>query len=148
MLALRRWDPTANAAENFELPRAGMYYARQTTTALRQGRVIEVIRPVSVTLHETLHDPPCRVVLRQRWRIYAADDGTQLRLALRYELNQAATLRSLHWRRRLRTHCDKMLSYVDANLERARLRTAAEAESGASAQAAQLGAGRPPRNRR
>ena len=120
MLALRRWDPAANVAEEFELPRAGTRYTRQTDTALREGRVIEVIRPVSVSLRETLHDPPCRVQLRQRWRIDALDSGTLLRLVLRYELNQPAALRSPHWRHRLRVHCEKMLGFVDANLARVR----------------------------
>jgi hypothetical protein len=119
MLALRRWDPTANATEAFEFPRAGRRYSRQTDTALREGRVVEIIRPVSLTLHETLHDPPCRVRLRQRWRIDAVEAGTLLRLALRYELNQPASLRSQHWRRRLRLHSEKMLGFVDINLRRA-----------------------------
>jgi hypothetical protein len=149
MLALRRWDPAANAAEELEVPRPGTHYARQTSTALREGKVIEVIRPVSVTLHETLHDSPCRVRLRQRWRIDAVDAGTLLRLELRYQLNQAAMMRSLHWRQRLRRHCEKMLGFVRRNLERAQSKAEQELAAGRSATTAvYTEATRPLRKRR
>jgi len=126
MLALRRWDSTANATDEFELPNPGRKYRRQTPTALREGRVVEVIRPVSVTLHETLCDAPCRVRLRQRWRIDSVKTGTLLRLELLYELNQPASLRRVHWRRRRRIHCEKMLRFVGRNLERAQARSTTE----------------------
>ena len=81
MLALRRWDPGIAAFGELSLPRAGCRYARQTPTALREGRVVEIIRPVSVTLVETLHDPPCRVALRHRWRVHPVEPSTLLRLS-------------------------------------------------------------------
>lgn len=117
MLALRRWDPGVAAFGDVALPPAGCCYSRQTTTALREGRVVEVIRPVSVTLVETLHDPPCRVMLRQRWRVHPVEAATLLTLELDYRLNQAATLRKLHWRRRLERHGRRMLDFVARNLD-------------------------------
>jgi hypothetical protein len=117
MLALRRWDPGVTAFGDIALPRAGCRYARQTTTALREGRVVEIIRPVSVTLVETLHDPPCRVELRHRWRVHPVDTATLLALELDFRLNQAASLRQLHWRGRLERHGRRMLEFVARNLD-------------------------------
>jgi hypothetical protein len=117
MLALRRWDPTANVSTELVLPSAGCRYERQTDTALRRGRVLEILRPVSVTLQETLYDAPCRVRLKHRWRIHLLEDGSLLRLDLHFEVNQAAALRGLHWHRQLTTHCRKMFSFVQRNLD-------------------------------
>lgn len=117
MLALRRWDPGTRLSEEIRLPRAGCRYVRQTTTALREGKVVDVIRPVAITLHETLHDPPCRVRLRLRWRIHTVAGRSLLTLDLEYRLNQAATLRQVHWRRRLDRHCTRMFHFVAANLD-------------------------------
>jgi hypothetical protein len=117
MLALRRWDPGVTAFGDLALPRPGCRYTRQTATALREGRVVEIIRPVSVTLVETLHDPPCRVMLRQRWRLHPVEAATLLTVELDYRLNQAATLRRLHWRRRLERHGRRMLDFVGLNLD-------------------------------
>lgn len=116
MLALRRWDPAVRTTAELVLPKAGTRYARQTTTAFREGRVVEVIRPVSVTLQETLNDPPCHVSLKQRWRIDTVSGQTVLRLVLEYRLNQAATFRQPHWRRRLSLHSRKMLELVGREL--------------------------------
>lgn len=117
MLAFRRWGAAANACGLDALPKPGCRYERQTTTALRRGRVLEVIRPVSVTLYETLDDPPCRVRLELRWRIHAIDTGTLLRLDLQYRLNHAATIRQRHWKRRLSRHCGRMFDFVRRNLD-------------------------------
>jgi len=115
-LALRRWDPAVATTTELAVPKAGTRYARQTTTAFRTGRVVEVIRPVSVTLHETLSDPPCHVSLKQRWRIDTVSGCTLLRLIIEYRLNQAATFRQLHWRKRLSLHSRKMLELVAREL--------------------------------
>ena len=118
MLALRRWDPGVHTLAELTLPRPGSRYVRQTTTALREGRVIEIIRPVAVSLLETLHDPPCRVTLRQRWRIHVVSGRSLLQLNLQYRLNHAAGLRRLHWRQQLDRHCMRMLGHVAEQVRR------------------------------
>jgi len=100
-------------------PKVGCRYARQRKSVLRRGRVLEIIRPVSLTLYETLHDPPCRVRLQLRWRLYSMEAGSLLHLALRYELNGAASLRQGHWHARLQAHCARMLEGVAADLAHA-----------------------------
>jgi hypothetical protein len=124
MLAVRRWGGAVTGDDELPLPRPGSRYVRQTTTSLRKGRVLEVIRPVSVTLYETLEDPPCRVRLQLRWRIHTVDDGTLLRLDLGFRVNHAAALRLWHWHRQLERHCEKMLALVHQNLERSDCRAA------------------------
>lgn len=127
-LALRRWGTTAGAVLD-EPPRRGCRYTNQTSTALRSGRVLEVIRPVSITLYETLDDPPCRVRLEQRWRLHPTDDGSLLRLDLRFRLNHAATLMGTHWDRRLARHCERMFEFVRRNLDWQQTRAAANSNS-------------------
>ena len=119
MLALRRWDPGAGAFRDLQLPVRGREYSHSTESLQRRGRIVEIIRPVSVTLVETLVDPPCRVVLRQRWRLHSINAGTLLRLDLEYRLNRAARLRPLHWKTQLRRHTGRMLEYVQSNLDAA-----------------------------
>ena len=115
VLAKRRWgelgDPEAQ-------PKVGCRYARQSKSVLRRGRVLEVIRPVTFTLYETLYDPPCRVRLQLRWRIHPLDEGSLLHLVLGYQLNGAAALRQRHWNDRLHAHCLRMLKFVGAELAR------------------------------
>ena len=67
---------------------------QQRGKVLRRGKVLAVLRPVSITLQETLLDPPCCVTLRLHWRLEPTDDGACVLLDARYSLNGAATLRS------------------------------------------------------
>src|SRR5690606_18157621 len=64
-----RWDTQALAERGVPVPSAGCAYARARGTVLRRGRVVEVLRPVGLTLQESLLDPPCCVRLRLRWRL-------------------------------------------------------------------------------
>ena len=41
----------------------------------RRGKVLECLRPVSMTLQETLFDPPCCVNLRLHWRLEPLELG-------------------------------------------------------------------------
>ena len=120
MLAARRWGTGVGDANELVLPRPGCRYVRQTRTSLRKGRVLEIIRPVSVTLYETLEDPPCRVRLQLRWRIHTVAEGTLLRLDLGFRVNHAAALRLWHWHSQLQRHCEKMLALVHGSLEQSR----------------------------
>src|SRR5690606_20974403 len=79
-------------------------------TVLRRGRVVEVLRPVGLTLQESLLDPPCCVRLRLRWRLEPLEEGSLARLDARYTLNGAATLRARHWRARIEQHCERLLA--------------------------------------
>lgn len=118
VLARHRWG-TGEPGEEQCQPRIGCRYERQSRSVLRRGRVLEIIRPVSLTLYETLHDPPCRVRLQLRWRLHPLESGSLLRLVLRYQLNGAATLRQRHWHGRLHAHCERMLGFVAAELKNA-----------------------------
>jgi hypothetical protein len=120
ILGKHRWAMTGGLGDADALPRAGCRYARNRKSVLRQGRVLEVIRPVSFTLHETLYDPPCRVRLQLRFRIHALARESMLHLVLSYQLNGAASMRSRHWHGRLHEHCARMLRFVAAELARSR----------------------------
>jgi hypothetical protein len=117
VLGKHRWGVTGRIEETNPLPKVGCRYARTRKSVLRRGRVLEVIRPVSLTLYETLYDPPCRVRLQLRWRVHSARDESLLHLVLSYQLNGAATLRGRHWDERLREHCERMLRFVAVELE-------------------------------
>jgi hypothetical protein len=116
VMAKHRWGGAVAPGEDPPVAKVGCRYERQSRSVLRRGRVLEVIRPVSLTLYETLHDPPCRVRLQLRWRIHPVDSASLLRLSLRYQLNGAATLRQRHWNARLHAHCERMLAFVAADL--------------------------------
>ena len=118
VLGKHRWAVTGHGDEADALPKAGCRYARTRKSVLRRGRVLEIIRPVSLTLYETLYDPPCRVRLQLRWRIHSLDTGSLLHLVLSYQLNGAAALRARHWHGRLHEHCARMLKFVAAELAR------------------------------
>jgi hypothetical protein len=120
VLGKHRWGVTGQADEPGAIPKVGCRYARNRKSVLRRGRVLEVIRPVSLTLYETLYDPPCRVRLQLRWRVHSLDTESLLHLALSYQLNGAAALRSRHWHRRLHEHCARMLHFVATDLARSR----------------------------
>jgi hypothetical protein len=85
---------------------------------LRIGRIVEVTRPVGITLKEALNDSRCRVVLTFRWRIDPVVDGSSLRLNASYRLNHAAILRRRHWDGRLERHFRNQFAFVAINLDR------------------------------
>lgn len=114
-LAFRRW-PTASELDRGFLPPPGYCYRYQAGPVLRVGRVVEVIRPVAVTLKEILHDPPCRVSLTMRWRIDPAPDGSIVRLRAEYRLNHASVLRGRHWDQRLSAYLRRQLTFLTRNL--------------------------------
>ena len=112
-LAFRRWQSLPEWAF---LPPAGCRYEYKAGSVLRSGRVVEIIRPVGLTLKEILHDPPCRVVLTMRWRIEPVASGCVVRLAAEYRLNHAAMLRNRHWDRRLTAYFQRQFAFLDRNL--------------------------------
>lgn len=115
VVAKGRWGGAAIVSGTM-LPRAGCQYAAQRGKVLRRGKVLECLRPVSITLKETLLDPPCCVQLRLHWRIEPFDTGSLLLLEARYSLNGAATLRRRHWYERIHGHCSRMLAAVQRRL--------------------------------
>jgi len=115
-LGRHRWAEGARHETHQLVPRMGCRYMNQRGSVLRRGRVLECLRPVSLTFYETLFDPPCRVRLKFRWRLDATDAGCRLRLEVQYELNRAATLRSRHWYRQIHAHCGRMLGFVGRRL--------------------------------
>jgi hypothetical protein len=93
-------------------PRVGCQYAQQRGKVFRRGKVLGCQRPVSMTLQETLLDPPCCVKLRLHWRVEPLENGSCVLLDARYSLNGAASLRRKHWHERLHGHCTRMLANV------------------------------------
>jgi hypothetical protein len=98
------------------IPHAGCRYEQQRGKVLRRGKVLALSRPVSITLQETLLDPPCCVSLRLHWRIEPTDDGACVLLDARYSLNGAAALRGRHWYERIHGHCARMLGALEARV--------------------------------
>jgi hypothetical protein len=98
------------------LPATGCQYAQQRGNVLRRGMVLACLRPVSITLQETLLDPPCCVRLRLHWRLEPTDLGACVLLDARYSLNGAATLRRGHWDERIRGHCSRMLDALNSSV--------------------------------
>jgi hypothetical protein len=96
-----------------------MCYRYQTGSVRRVGRVVEVVRPVALTLKEVLHDPPCRVSLTMRWRIEPSASGCRVRLAASYRLDRAAILRRRHWDERLRLNFRNQFTFLAINLRQA-----------------------------
>jgi hypothetical protein len=84
----------------------------------RAGRIVEIVRPVALTLKEVLHDPPCRVSLTLRWRVEPLASGCTVRLGASYCLNHAAVLRRRHWDERLRLNFRNQFTFLAINLER------------------------------
>ena len=68
VVARGRWG-AARIVLDAPQPRPGCEYAQQRRTVLRRGKVLECLRPVKLTLEETLLDRPCRVQLRLTWRL-------------------------------------------------------------------------------
>lgn len=116
VVAHGRWAGRLALESSETVPRAGLRYQQQRGPVLRRGRVIECVAPVSITLHETLLDPPCCVRLRLRWRTEPIDDGSFLRLDASFDLNGAAALRRRHWNGRIHGHCERMLAALQARL--------------------------------
>jgi hypothetical protein len=108
VVARGRWDRQAVLGPP-DRPPAGLRYVQQRGSVLRTGRVVECIRPVSITLHELLDDSPCRVELKLRWRLEPIESGSRLRLIASYALKGAAPLRRQHWDTRIRAHCGRMI---------------------------------------
>lgn len=115
-LGRHRWAEGARRDAHELAPRVGCRYVNRRGSVLRRGRVLECLRPVSLTCYETLFDPPCRVRLKLRWRLDQIAAGSRLRLELSYELNGAATLRGRHWSRQIDAHCGRMLGFVSRQL--------------------------------
>jgi hypothetical protein len=103
-----RWG-SAQLVLDAPQPRAGCIYAQQRGAVFRRGKVLACLRPVSMTLQETLFDPPCCVKLRLHWRLEPLDTGACVILEARYTLNGAAVLRRKHWHEKIHGHCTRML---------------------------------------
>ena len=101
------------------LPPSGCVYEQQRGKVLRRGKVLACLRPVSITLQETLLDPPCCVKLRLHWRLEPTDDGACVLLDARYSLNGAAVLRRRHWYERIHGHCARMLNALESHVPQA-----------------------------
>jgi hypothetical protein len=115
VLAKGRWDKDFALEAERPLPRPGQRYEQRRPTVLRRGRVVECIPPVSITLAETLFDPPCRVQLRLRCRIEPVEVVSLLRVDASFDFEGAASLRRRHWNGRIHAYCTRLL----ANLETA-----------------------------
>lgn len=112
VVAKGRWGGAALVLGTAQ-PHPGCQYAQQRGKVLRRGKVLACLRPVSITLQETLLDPPCCVTLRLHWRLEPVDTGSCVLLDARYSLNGAATLRRRHWHERIHGHCARMLSALE-----------------------------------
>jgi hypothetical protein len=115
-LSFRRWGSTDVLLQP-ALPGPGHPYRHHAGKALRVGRIVDVTRPVGLTLKEILHDPPCRVMLTLRWRIDPVQTGSAVRLNASYRLNHAAMLRARHWDRRLRQNFSLQFRFIARNLD-------------------------------
>lgn len=92
---------------------------------------MECSPPISLTLHETLSDPPCRVGLRLRWRLEPVESGSLVVLDARYHLNGPAYLNRRHWKKRINAHCGKLLAALEGGLADT-VQTVAQGEAGVS----------------
>ena len=116
MLAKSRWASDRRLAGPDSLPLVGHTYVQRHGAVIRRGRVVECLRPVALTLYESLFDPPCRVRLRLRWRLEPLDTGSLVLLDARFELNGPAYLNRRHWRTEIHAHCGKLLKALAARL--------------------------------
>lgn len=120
VLARRRWAAEPWFDVDDPRPPVGGRYVYRSGALLRRGRVVECLKPVLLTLYESLIDSPCRVRLRLRWRLEPLDGGTSVLLDARYELNGPAYLNRRHWREQIHGHCGRLLTAVQARLVDAR----------------------------
>jgi hypothetical protein len=118
VVAKGRWGGNAFALGT-ALPASGCHYEQQRGKVLRRGKVLACLRPVSITLQETLLDPPCCVKLRLHWRLEPLESGACVLLDARYSLNGAAALRRRHWYERIHGHCARMLGALEARVAQA-----------------------------
>lgn len=112
VVARGRWG-AARIVLDAPQPRPGCEYAQQRRTVLRRGKVLECLRPVKLTLDETLLDRPCRVQLRLKWRLEPLETSSCVLLEASYTLNGAAALRRRHWDVRIHGHCLRMLGSLE-----------------------------------
>ena len=119
VVARGRWG-AAQIVLNMHAPRPGCEYAQQRRTVFRRGKVLECLRPVKLTLEETLLDRPCRVKLRLQWRLEPLESGSCVLLDAKYSLNGAAILRRRHWYERIHGHCGRMLGALGPQIAAAR----------------------------
>ena len=112
-LAFRRWPNPIDAAN--PAPATGSRYRFRFGSVLREGRVVEVIKPVAITLKEVLYDSPCRVALTMRWRLEPLGSGCTISLRAEYRLNHAAFIRARHWEHRLRAHLGNQFRFLERN---------------------------------
>ena len=117
MLAKSRWGSDQWLEDSDGLPRLGQTYVQRRGSVIRRGRVVECLRPVIVTLYESLFDPPCRVRLRLRWRLEPLETGSLVLLDASYELNGPAYFNRRHWRGEIHSHCGKLLKALAARLK-------------------------------
>src|SRR5262245_65694425 len=96
VVARGRWGGGAIVAGT-PPPRAGCQYAQHRGKVLRRGKVLECLRPVSLTVQGTLLDPPCCVKLRLHWRSEPLEVGSCVWLDARFTLNGAAALLRRTW---------------------------------------------------
>ena len=118
VVAKGRWGGAAvllGAAQ----PQPGCQYVQQRGKVQRRGHVVACSRPVSITLKETLLDPPCCVQMRLHWRLEPTDAGANVVLDARYSLNGAAALRRRHWHERIHGHCARMLGALESCIAQA-----------------------------
>jgi hypothetical protein len=115
-LAKRRWAQEPPLEPATPVPKVGCRYASRRNGVLRRGRVMECLRPVVLTLYESLVDSPCCVRLQLRWRVEPVGGRSSLRLHVRYQLNAAAALRRRHWARQIEAHCQRLLTRTRAQL--------------------------------
>lgn len=116
MLTTSRWASGDWLAEPGGLPHIGQLYVQRRGSVIRRGRVVECLRPVVLTLYESLFDPPCRVWLRLRWRLEPLDSGSLVLLDAGYELNGPAYLNRRHWHSEIEGHCGKLLRALTVRL--------------------------------
>ena len=119
VVARGRWG-AAQIVLATQQPRPGCEYAQQRRTVFRRGKVLECLRPVKLTLEETLFDRPCRVKLRLQWRLEPLESGSCVLLEAKYSLNGAAMLRRRHWYERIHGHCTRMLGALGPEIAAAR----------------------------
>ena len=112
-----RWGGSSLVLDT-TIPTPGRRYEAQRGKVLRRGKVLACLRPVSITVQETLLDPPCCVSLRLHWRIEPKDDGACVLLDARYSLNGAAALRRRNWYERIHGHCARMLGALEARVRK------------------------------
>lgn len=116
-LARNRWGSGDWLADPDGLPKVGQLYAQQRGSVIRRGRVVECLRPVVLTLYESVLDPPCRVRMRLRWRLEPLDEDSLVLLEASYELNGPAYLNRRHWDQEIRSHCRKLLRALIVRLD-------------------------------